>query len=97
MRTNPGARENARPGIDRLLAGLTREQAQAVTHGTGPLLILAGPGAGKTARSPTAPPTCSPVAMLSRGRSSRSRSASAPPANCGSDSRICSASPSLGP
>ena len=24
------------------------EQAQAVTHGTGPLLLLAGPGAGKT-------------------------------------------------
>ena len=31
-----------------LLEGLTREQAQAVTHGTGPLLLLAGPGAGKT-------------------------------------------------
>jgi DNA helicase-2/ATP-dependent DNA helicase PcrA len=31
-----------------LLAGLTPEQAQAVTHGTGPLLLLAGPGAGKT-------------------------------------------------
>jgi DNA helicase II / ATP-dependent DNA helicase PcrA len=46
--TNPGACENARPGIDRLLASLTREQAQAVTHGAGPLLILAGPGAGKT-------------------------------------------------
>ena len=31
-----------------LLAGLTPEQAQAVTHGPGPLLLLAGPGAGKT-------------------------------------------------
>jgi DNA helicase II / ATP-dependent DNA helicase PcrA len=45
---DPGARDHAPPGTDRLLAGLTPEQAQAVTHGTGPLLILAGPGAGKT-------------------------------------------------
>src|ERR1035437_6315696 len=29
---DPGARENAPPGIDRLLTGLTPEQAQAVTH-----------------------------------------------------------------
>ena len=45
---DPGARDHAPPGIDRLLAGLTPEQAQAVTHGPGPLLLLAGPGAGKT-------------------------------------------------
>src|ERR1700690_2878261 len=44
----PGARDHAPPGIDLLLAGLTPEQAQAVTHATGPLLLLAGPGAGKT-------------------------------------------------
>ncbi|HWD69432.1 MAG TPA: UvrD-helicase domain-containing protein, partial [Solirubrobacteraceae bacterium] len=31
-----------------LLAGLTSEQAAAVKHGNGPLLLLAGPGAGKT-------------------------------------------------
>jgi DNA helicase II / ATP-dependent DNA helicase PcrA len=31
-----------------LLAGLTPEQAQAVEHGPGPLLLVAGPGAGKT-------------------------------------------------
>jgi DNA helicase-2/ATP-dependent DNA helicase PcrA len=31
-----------------LLAGLTIEQAQAVQHGHGPLLLVAGPGAGKT-------------------------------------------------
>ena len=36
------------PAAERLLAGLTPEQAQAVTHGAGPLLLLAGPGAGKT-------------------------------------------------
>ena len=45
---NPGVRDHAPPGPERLLAGLTPEQAQAVTLGTGPLLLLAGPGAGKT-------------------------------------------------
>src|ERR1700757_2276167 len=45
---DPGAREHAPPGPERLLAGLTPEQAQAVTYGFGPLLLLAGPGAGKT-------------------------------------------------
>src|SRR5437764_4545160 len=44
----PERRTNAPPGPKRLLAGLTPEQAQAVTHGTGPLLLIAGPGAGKT-------------------------------------------------
>ena len=33
---------------DALLDGLTPEQAQAVRHGPGPLLIVAGPGTGKT-------------------------------------------------
>jgi DNA helicase-2/ATP-dependent DNA helicase PcrA len=37
-----------RGGDDRLLHGLTREQSQAVRHGPGPLLLIAGPGAGKT-------------------------------------------------
>src|SRR5450755_4257270 len=45
---NPGVRDHAPPGPERLLAGLTPEQAQAVTFGSGPLLLLAGPGAGKT-------------------------------------------------
>lgn len=31
-----------------LLAGLTPDQAQAVSHGAGPLLVVAGPGSGKT-------------------------------------------------
>ena len=44
----PEGREDAASGPDRLLADLTPEQAQAVTHGSGPLLLLAGPGAGKT-------------------------------------------------
>jgi DNA helicase-2/ATP-dependent DNA helicase PcrA len=38
----------AGPGQDALLEGLTPEQAQAVRHGPGPLLLIAGPGAGKT-------------------------------------------------
>jgi DNA helicase-2/ATP-dependent DNA helicase PcrA len=45
---DPGVRDHAPPGPERLLAGLTAEQAQAVTFGSGPLLLLAGPGAGKT-------------------------------------------------
>ncbi len=45
---DPGVRDHAPPGPERLLAGLTPEQAQAVTYGPGPLLLLAGPGAGKT-------------------------------------------------
>jgi DNA helicase-2/ATP-dependent DNA helicase PcrA len=45
---NPERRTNAPPGHERLLAGLTPEQAQAVSHGAGPLLLIAGPGAGKT-------------------------------------------------
>jgi len=35
--------------IDRLLAGLNPQQQAAVTHGRGPLLIVAGAGTGKTA------------------------------------------------
>src|SRR4051812_27402171 len=36
------------PGADALLVGLTPEQTHAVRHGQGPLLIVAGPGTGKT-------------------------------------------------
>jgi DNA helicase-2/ATP-dependent DNA helicase PcrA len=37
-----------RPGLAALLGGLSSEQRRAVTHGDGPLLVVAGAGTGKT-------------------------------------------------
>jgi DNA helicase-2/ATP-dependent DNA helicase PcrA len=51
--------DHASPGTIDLLGGLSPEQAQAVTFGSGPLLLLAGPGAGKTRTLTTAPRICS--------------------------------------
>jgi DNA helicase II / ATP-dependent DNA helicase PcrA len=46
--THPIVGVRSRRSASALLAGLTPEQAQAVIHGAGPLLLIAGPGAGKT-------------------------------------------------
>src|ERR1051325_7120706 len=44
----PGDSRMTPQSFDEILAGLTEPQREAVLHGEGPLLVIAGPGSGKT-------------------------------------------------
>jgi DNA helicase-2/ATP-dependent DNA helicase PcrA len=49
MSVPPRPADAAAPAAEDILAGLNDEQRRAVTHGEGPMLIVAGAGTGKTA------------------------------------------------
>ena len=72
-----------------LLAGLDPDQRAAASVVAGPLLIIAGPGTGKTRRSPTGSRTSSPTTGPLPNRASPSPSPAAPPPKCGGASSTC--------